>query len=333
MQRLLIIAGMLSAAAFAALAEPDASVSRDAVWRAIFARPAAAPEPGPAERERNALGHDLFRDGRLSGDGTRSCASCHDPEKGFTNGKPKGEGLGGVVLARNVPAIYNLASAGPFFWDGRAHSLEEQARLPLLAPNELAGDFTLMIGRLSRDPLMRERFKRAFPEQPEISEATILAAIAAYERDLVSPETRFDRWVAGDDGALTDAEREGFALFVGRAGCVACHGGWRFSDDGFHDIGLPVTDAGRGAVAGGVPGLAQFKTPSLRELVYTAPYMHDGSLPTLRSVIDHYSGNLIDRPSLAPNVVRHLQLTEDEKSALTAFLSSLSTDAGPPHRD
>jgi cytochrome c peroxidase len=315
-------------------AEDGALPSRDAVWRSIFTRPVDASAPSdPASAEKVSLGHDLFRDARLSGDGARSCASCHDPAKGYTNGKPKGEGLGGIALPRNVPAIYNLAWSKQFFWDGRAASLEAQARFPLLAHDELASDFALMIARLTRDPLMRERFMRAFPDRAEISERTILAAIAAYERTLVSPPSRFDRWVSGDDEALTETESEGFDLFVGKAGCVACHGGWRFTDDAFHDIGLKGGDPGRGAVEGGVPGLAQFKTPSLRELTYTAPYMHDGSLPDLRAVVDHYAGGLVPRPSLDANVVRELTLTESEKTALISFLRTLSTDAGPPHRD
>jgi len=330
----LIVGFSFLASAGAGAAGDATPPSRDAVWRAIFARPLEASAPSdPAAPERIALGHDLFRDTRLSGDGVRSCATCHDPAKGYTNGKPKGEGLGGITLARNVPAIYNLAWGKQFFWDGRAPSLEAQARFPLLAPDELASDFALMIARLASDPLMRERFLRAFPGEGEISERTILASIAAYERTLVSPPTRFDRWVAGDDQALTEEESAGFDLFVGKAGCVACHGGWRFTDDAFHDIGLKGTDPGRGAVEGGVPGLAQFKTPSLRELAYTAPYMHDGSLPTLRAVVDHYAGGLVPRPSLDPNVVRDLTLTESEKTALISFLRTLSTDAGPPHRD
>lgn len=309
--------------------------SRNAVWRAIFARPGEVPHPPgrAANTDQIALGHDLFRDTRLSGNGERSCASCHDPRQGFTDGRPKGLGLGGVSLPRNVPALFNLAWGKQFFWDGRAPSLEAQARFPLLAPNELAGDFPLLVSRLESDESVKEKFARAFPEQPRIGEVTILEAIAAYERTLVSPGTRFDRWVEGDDEALSAIEHQGFDLFVGKAGCVACHGGWRFTDDGFHDIGLPGDDPGRGAVPGGVPGLAQFKTPSLRELKHTAPYMHDGSLATLRAVVDHYTGGLVKRPSLAANVVRDLVLSEDEKQALVAFLGSLSSETDLPRDD
>ena len=310
----------------------EAPSSRDAVWRTIFARPDEAPHPpdNPANAAKTALGHDLFRDPRLSGDGRRSCATCHDPRRGFSDGRPKGEGRSGASLGRNVPSLFNLAWGQRFFWDGRAPSLEAQALVPLLGSEELAGDVGLILSRLGRDPRLTERFLRAFPETPEISEATLLKSIAAYERTLISPETRFDRWVEGDDGALREPELAGFGLFVGKAGCVACHGGWRFTDDAFHDIGLPGPDPGRGAVPGGVPGLSEFKTPGLRELKWTAPYMHDGSLASLRAAVDHYAGGLIQRPSLAANIVRDLTLTEAEKRALMAFLESLSGDTSGP---
>jgi cytochrome c peroxidase len=314
----------------AASGEPEqpAVVSRDALWRHIFARPAPSAPAGEqgAMAERISLGHDLFRDQRLSGRGDRSCATCHEPARAFTDGRARARGLDGAPLQRNVPALFNLAWGRAFYWDGRAPSLEAQARFPILAANELAGDFASITGRLGADAVIRERFARAFPEAPPVSETNILAAIAAYERTLVSPPTRFDRWVSGDDTALSAEEHAGFAIFVGRGGCVACHGGWRLTDDAFHDIGLATDDPGRGAVAGGVPGLAQFKTPGLRELRQTAPYMHDGSLPTLAAVVDHYAGGFIARPSLAANIRRDLTLTAGEKSALVAFLLTLSAD-------
>lgn len=299
---------------------------RAAVWRAIFARPAAEALPAADERARIALGHDLFRDGRLSGSGRASCASCHDPARAFTDGRPTSVGPGGAVLGRNAPALYDLAWATSFFWDGRAATLAEQARVPILAPDELAGDFAAITRRLSEDAAMRARFAEAFPAIRAITEHTVLEALAAYERALVSPRTRFDRWVDGDDAALTDEERAGFGLFVGKGGCVSCHGGWRFTDNAFHDIGLPGSDPGRGAVAERGAGLPRFKTPSLREVAHTAPYMHDGSLATLRDVMDHYAGGLLVRPSLAPTLVRDLELADAEKDALVAFLNALSSE-------
>lgn len=316
-----------------AAAAPARDITREAVWRDIFVRPAEA-QAAPGDDAKAALGHDLFRDVRLSGPGRASCASCHDPAQAFTDGRKTAVGPGGAKLTRNVPALYNLAWASSFFWDGRAASLAEQARIPILAPDELAGDFAGITRRLSSDPAMRARFAAAFPGAADVTETAILDALAAYERTLISPATPFDRWVEGDDGALTPGELKGFDIFVGKGGCVSCHGGWRLTDDAFHDIGLPGKDLGRGAVtAAGTPGLPQFKTPSLREAARTAPYMHDGSLATLEDVVDHYAGGLLLRPSLAPTVVRDLKLTDSEKADLAAFLKTLSSEQKSHTRD
>ena len=162
-----------------------------------------------------------------------------------------------------------------------------------------------------------------------MSQATVLEALASYVRSLVSPPTRFDAWIDGNAKALRSAEVAGFRLFIGKAGCVLCHVGWRFTDDRFHDIGLAGSDGGRGAVPGGTPGLMAFKTPSLREVARTAPYMHDGSLATLEAVIGHYTGGFVRRPSLATNLKRDLRLSAREKSDLIAFLRTLSSEKGP----
>lgn len=301
-----------------------ASPARNAVWRAIFARPATAPEPAADTAARIALGDALFHDVRLSGSGAVSCATCHEPERAFTDGRPKGQGLDGTTLARNVPGLYDLAWGTSFLWDGRAPTLEAQARFPILAKEEMAGDFPTIVRRLGADADMASRIAASFPGSGGVTEDAILAALAAYVGSLASPETRFDRWIEGDEHALDDRERRGFDLFVGKGGCVSCHGGWRLTDDGFHDIGLPgEDDLGR-------DGRRQFKTPSLREVVHTAPYMHDGSIATLEEVVEHYTGGRIDRPSLAPTVVRDLVLTDDEKAALVAFLRALSSE-NPDH--
>ena len=327
---LLAVAVSFAAAGLAVAGEPETSLlSRDAVWRQIFARPSPLPlADGHAEdAAKVALGALLFSDTRLSGDGTRACASCHDPARGFTDGRARAKARNGGSLKRNTPSLYNLAWSAYFFADGRSPSLQDQARFPITASDEMAGSFAVITERLRVGQSMVARFASAFPTSPGVSEANVLAAIAAFERTLISPETRFDKWVAGDDDALSSIEREGFALFVGKAGCVGCHGGWRFTDDGFRDIGLPAgDDPGRSGVAGGPPDLRQFKTPGLRELTHTAPYMHDGSLATLRDVVDHYAGGLIKRPSLDSNLVRDLELSDTEKAALIAFLKTLSSD-------
>jgi cytochrome c peroxidase len=301
-------------------------VSRDQVWRQIFTKTAAPPDPenNISTPGKIALGFMLFRDPRLSRDGSLSCASCHQPDRAFTDGLPKAVARDGGPLPRNTPSLLNAAWGKHFFWDGRAASLEEQAKQPLTDAREMAVDFALAVKQLSEDHVAASLFSRAFREAPNVSEDNILKALAAYERTLVSPGSAFDRWVAGDDKALTDDAQRGFSIFVGKGGCVGCHGGWRMTDDSFHDIGLPGDDPGRSTISGGIAGALQFKTPGLRELTKTAPYMHDGSLPTLRSVIDHYAGGHVKRPSLDTNFVRDLTLTEAEKADLEAFLKSAS---------
>ena len=197
--------------------------------------------------------------------------------------------------------------------------------------DEMGGEWPAILRRLSVDADLVDSFRAAFPGEAGPSEGTVVRALASHVRSLVSPRTRFDAWIEGDPRALNAAEVRGFALFTGKAGCVLCHAGWRFTDDRFHDIGLPGAgdDIGRGAVPGGTPGLRAFKTPSLRELPHTAPYMHDGSLPTLAAVVDHYAGGFVARPGLAPSLNRSLRLSPQEKADLVAFLLTLATEAKP----
>lgn len=226
-------------------------------------------------------------------------------------------------MRRNTPSLWNLAWSRQYFWDGRAPSLEEQVGGPITAAEEMGGDWPAILARMRDDAELAARFRLAFPGEPSPSEGTIRKALAAYLRSLISPPGRFDAWIAGDAKALTPAERRGFDLFTGKAGCVLCHAGWRFTDDRFHDIGLPGRDRGRADVEGGTPGQIAFKTPGLREVARTAPYMHDGSLPTLDAVLVHYAGGFVARPTLATNMNRRLRLTVQEKADLIAFLKAL----------
>jgi len=275
-----------------------------------------------------ALGARLFGDPRLSGSGERSCASCHHPERAFSDGRRRARGLSGANLARNTPSLWNLAWSEAYFWDGRAPTLEAQVRMPIVAADEMAGEWPSILARLNADLALLAAFRAAFPDAAAVSEEGVAKALASYVRSLVSPRTRFDAWIEGDGDALEANEVRGFRLFTGKAGCVLCHVGWRFTDDRFHDIGLPGKDAGRGAVAGGTPGLAAFKTPSLRELAYSAPYMHDGSRPSLAAVVAHYADTFVKRPSLAPSI-RRLDLTGAERADLIAFLGTLSSAESP----
>ena len=336
---------MLRTAAIAALigwlalcpasAEEVETSGTPAVWRTVFKRPdgpAPAPADNPLTPDKIALGGRLFLDTRLSGNGERSCATCHRPERAFTDGRRRAEGISGSPLRRNTPALYNLAWGKQFFWDGRASSLEEQVGMPIVAADEMGGDWPTILVRLGDDATMVAQFHAAFAGEQPLSRQNVVGALAAYVRSLVSPPTRFDAWIDGDASALGAAELRGFRLFTGKGACMLCHVGWRFTDDKFHDIGLPGTDGGRGLVPGGTPGLMAFKTPGLRELARSAPYMHDGSRATLRAVVDHYAGGFVRRPSLAPSLRRDLRLSAREKSDLVAFLQALSSDAKDPAR-
>jgi cytochrome c peroxidase len=304
----------------------------DAVWRQMFERPDSPPAPtdNPLTPEAVALGARLFVDTRLSGTGRHSCASCHRPERAFTDGRRQARALTGARLRRNTPTLWNLAWSKQFFWDGRAPSLEAQVRMPIEAADEMGGDWPVILDRLKADAGLVDQFWIAFPGETAMSEKAVVKALASHVRSLVSPPTRFDAWIEGNARILTAAEVRGFRLFTGKAGCMLCHAGWRFTDDRFHDIGLPGKDPGRAAVAEGTPGRMAFKTPSLRELTHTAPYMHDGSLPTLMAVLRHYTGGFVARPTLAPHMQRRLRLTDREKAELVAFLKTLSSTKKAP---
>jgi cytochrome c peroxidase len=315
-------------------ASPQDASRVETAWRALFKRASEPPAPAdnPITPAKVALGARLFSDPRLSGDGRRSCASCHRPELAFSDGRRRAQGLNGQALNRNTPALWNLAWSSAYFWDGRAPTLEAQVVLPIVAADEMGGDWSKILPRLNDDGTLAPAFGSAFPAETAITEASVAKALAAYVRSLISPPTRFDAWIEGDSHALKANEVRGFRLFTGKAGCVLCHVGWRFTDDRFHDIGLAGRDMGRSLVAGGTPGLPAFKTPSLRELAHTAPYMHDGSLATLAAVLKHYAGGLRRRPSLAPSLPRRLRLTPNERADLIAFLGTLSSPAVPAQR-
>lgn len=323
----------LSPAVSVAASAPSDQPALISVWRSIFARPEITPGsiPAPADNPlspaRIELGRILFQDTRLSGGQDRSCATCHRVEFGYSDGRRLAAGLSGRDLTWNVPGLSNLAWARRLFWDGRASSLEEQSYGPILNTDEMAGSWPEITRRLLRDPAMTALFSEAFPDaaEPVVTPQRIVEALAAYQRTLISPATRFDRFIAGDQRALDPVEQRGFAIFVGKAGCVACHGGWRFTDDRLHDIGLPVTANQQSPDARDARSTA-FKTPGLRELVHTAPYFHDGSKATLEEVIEHYNDGFIRRPELSSNIVRDLDLSSAERQALVAFLKTLSSE-------
>ena len=221
--------------------------------------------------------------------------------------------------------MINAAWVSPLFWDGRAATLEEQAKGPITNPAEMNATMDQVITRLSRVPQYAEAFQKLFPKEG-MTEATILRAIATFERTVVSGWSPFDRWVEGDKNALSSEARRGFELFVGQAGCANCHMGWNFTDNLFHDIGLPGKDEGRIAIDPSDPMNAQaFKTPGLRNIALRAPYMHDGTMRDLTAVLKHYAGGAKSRDSLSPAMAQ-ISLTEEDSKAIIAFLESLTEE-------
>jgi cytochrome c peroxidase len=214
------------------------------------------------------------------------------------------------------------------FWDGRADSLEAQAVGPMLADAEMGMTEQAVVQRIKSTAGYGPMFDAAFPGQ-QIGLKTIAAAIATYERTVVSKEAPFDHWIEGDEGAISDSAKRGFITFNKKANCAACHSGWRFTDDGFHDIGLRSDDMGRGKLVSDVVELQRaFKTPTLRNIARRAPYMHDGSLDTLTAVIRHYERDFIRRESLSVEM-RTYVLSEQEREDLLAFLLTLTSDDEP----
>jgi cytochrome c peroxidase len=328
---------VLAVGAFAAIpfaSADNASVSLTPAARpdylADYARPTSVPAPrsNPITPEKVALGQMLFFDPRLSGSGAISCATCHNPALAWGDGLPKGIGHMGSKLGRRSPTILDVAFGEPYFWDGRAATLEEQAKGPLGSAAEMNMQTGLALARIEAMPGYQRAFAAAYPGKP-ISLDTIAAAIATYERTVVSGEAPFDRWVKGEETAVSEPAKRGFVLFNGKANCAVCHVGWRMTDDGFHDIGLPDADRGRAEVAPGIVQLEHaFKTPSLRNIAQRSPYMHDGSVATLAAVIDHYDSGFVRRPSLDTQMVP-LGLTAAEKADLLAFLDTLTGADAP----
>ena len=322
--------GAMAGAALAVNAGP-ATTGDLAAAKAAFRRPAAVPFPAsnPFTPAKRALGERLFHDTKLSANHKIACASCHLRRQGFADGRSQGRGVAGVPLKRHTPSLWNLAWAGPVFWDGRARSLEEQAAGPIEAPDEMAQPVASVVNLLAADADYAAAFRAAFPDDPRVTAENLAKAIATFERTLVSGRTRFDRWVDGDDKALTADELAGFRLFTGKAQCSNCHSGWAFTDYAFHDIGLPGEDRGRGAVLRLEAAEHAFKTPSLREIGRSAPYMHDGSLKNLQQVVRHYETGIAARPTLSADLPRDLKLSERERRELIAFLATLTTEPGP----
>lgn len=287
----------------------------------------AAPEDNQTTRERVQLGRKLFFDPGLSADGTVSCATCHDPAHGFTSAAPRAVGVAGRKGTRNAPSILNRAYGKSFFWDGRTKTLEDQALEPIANPLEMGNRVSEVVARLQADAGYRAAFATAYPDG--VTAQNLGRALAAFERVLLSGGSRVDRFQAGDFAALNESQRVGLWLFESRGRCWRCHRGPNYTDEQFHNTGVAVLqsrpDAGRCAVTGDESDRGRFKTPSLRGVARTAPYMHDGSLSTLREVVEYYNRGGGRAAELDPEI-KPLRLSAEEIGHLVEFLRALDGD-------
>jgi cytochrome c peroxidase len=284
------------------------------------------PEANPLTPKKAALGRELFRDPLLSRDHQISCATCHDPERGFSDNRPVAVGVFGRQGNRRVPRIVNRGYGKAFFWDGRIATLEEQVLQPILSAKEM--DLTLeeAVARLNGVPRYRQLFSEVF--ERDISAPDLARALASYVRTILAGDSPYDRHLQGNAEALSEEARQGLRIFRGKGNCTLCHLGPNLTDESFHNTGIAWRDGkfdddGRHIVTRNDSERGSFKTPTLREVARTPPYMHDGSLPTLEEVIAYYDRGGNRNPQLDPEM-RPLGLTREETRALAAFLRSLS---------
>lgn len=307
--------------------------------------PVRVPAENQPTADTVALGRRLYYDPILSVDKTISCASCHAPGAGFGDPRQLSVGVGGQLGNRNSPTVANAAYYVTQFWDGRAASLEAQAEGPVTNPVEMAHTLKGVEKILNRDESYREQFAKAFGPG-SITYEMVGKAIASFERTVLMGNSPFDRWYFGhDENAIGAAAKRGFEVFrrVDKGNCASCHTFGQsdalFTDNQFHNIGVGVkdetlTDVGRYAVTKSDPDRGAFKTPSLRNVALTAPYMHDGSLRTLKEVVDFYVGGGNSNPYLDPKIKSLAFLTGQERADLVAFMESLTGEippnSGPP---
>jgi cytochrome c peroxidase len=308
--------------------------------------PLVIPRDNPPTLETISLGRRLFYDPKLSSDGTISCASCHDPAKGFTDNKAVATGVRRQTGSRSAPSIVNSAYYDSLFWDGRAASLEKQVEGPVTNPIEMANTVEAVVQRLQKDASYREDLKTAWGSE-QVTFEMVEKSIASFERTVLSGNSPFDRFrLGGERNALSEAAQRGFKVFTDpkRGNCAACHMIGKtsavFTDQKFHNIGIgantdgSLADPGHFSQTNDEADMGSFKTPTLRNAVLTAPYMHDGSVPTLKDVIDHYIGGGNSNPHLDKKIRVLDFLSGQERGDLLEFVNSLTGEmpahVGPP---
>lgn len=284
------------------------------------------PKDNPYSAEKAELGRLLYFDNRISADGTLSCATCHHPKTGFTDCLPVSTGIRGQKGGVSSPTVINRAYGMLQFWDGRASSLEAQAVGPMANPIEMGSTHAMVVETLRKIPGYRARFKKVFGTE-EFTLDEVAKAIATFERTVVSGDSPYDKYKAGQKSAMTASQVRGMDVYFNKAKCDKCHEGPNFTLNSFHNLGVGQDkanpDEGRYAVTKNPADFGAFKTPTLREIEHTGPYMHDGSLKTLEEVVDYYDKGGIPNKNLDPEM-KKLNLTATEKTDLVAFLKALS---------
>jgi parallel beta-helix repeat protein len=307
--------------------------ARQAPW-SVSGLQAPFPDLPPVDPAAAALGRLLFYDPILSANRDRSCATCHHPDLGFADGLPLAQAAHGGELRRNTPSLWNVAFVPHLFWDGRADSLERQMLAPLTNPDELGANIDVLLDRLRAIEEYRQLFARAYGDDA-ITLERVTDAVAAFQRTLISRNSPFDRFAAGDRDALTPAQRRGFDVFrSAQTRCMECHALPLFTHHTFHILGVPDysinnPDRGRAEIVSAPASERAFRTPSLRNVALTAPYMHNGAFATLEEVIEFYAiggGSAFRTGALADEKVRGFHLTDQQISDLVAFLHALTDE-------
>lgn len=290
------------------------------------------PADNPVTAAKIELGKQLYFDKRLSIDNTVSCASCHDPKKGWSNGERFATGVKGQKGGRSAPTIINSGYQYYQFWDGRAIQLEGQALGPIENPIEMAMPLDKLVVKLNGIDGYRKGFKQVFGSA-DVTKENVAKAIATFERTILSGDAPYDRFKAGDASALSSAAQRGMKVYFNKANCSACHAGHRFTDGGFHNVGVGIDDKdpdiGRVAISKLEGDRGSFKTPTLREIAKTAPYMHDGRFAALEDVIEYYVKGGVKNPQLDEEIFP-LKLSEQDKKDLVTFLKEGLSSASYP---
>ena len=284
------------------------------------------PADNPYTKKKAELGKLLYFDKRLSVDGSVSCANCHHPKFAFTDGMPVSTGIRGLKGGRSAPTVLNRAYSLAQFWDGRAATLEAQAVGPMANLIEMGNTHESIVKSLRQIPGYRVLFKDVFGTE-DFTIDQVAKAIATFERTVLSGNSPYDQYKAGNKKAMTAQQIRGMDVYLNKAKCDQCHEGINFTANAFHNIGVgmdkPKPDVGRFDVTKNPADWGAFKTPTLREIAKTAPYMHDGSLRTLEEVVDYYDKGGIANRNL-DKIMKPLKLTGQEKKDLVAFLHALS---------